>query len=359
MSTPVPTECVRFIDTFSRRIAHPFLYFLSLMRTVMHERSSTGSGTQPVLLVLFLLFVGSGCSALIYEVVWFQLLQLVIGSSAVSLGVLLATFMGGMCIGSLLLPRVIGPSHHPLRVYAVLELLIGIIAIVLLWLVPQLGRIYSNFVGHGLGSMLMRALVCSVCLLPPTILMGATLPAIARWVQSTPTGVARLGLFYGANIGGAVIGCLAAGFYLLRLHDMATATFVGAAINGLVAVVSLAMSAVADRSSSDTEVEQEPVSAPDRSVGRLRRGRPVGSMCSGRGGALDQTIVIASRCDRLHVFAHPGGFLGGTGFGEQLRRDALTTGPAAGSPGHLPGLDDGGEWLGRVFVSACPPVPAD
>jgi len=50
---------------------------------------------------LLLLFVGSGCAALIYEIVWFQLLQLVIGSSAVSLGVLLGTFMGGMCLGSL------------------------------------------------------------------------------------------------------------------------------------------------------------------------------------------------------------------------------------------------------------------
>ena len=52
---------------------------------------------------LLLLFVGSGCAALIYEIVWFQLLQLVIGSSAISLGVLLGTFMGGMCLGSLLL----------------------------------------------------------------------------------------------------------------------------------------------------------------------------------------------------------------------------------------------------------------
>ena len=54
---------------------------------------------------LLALFVGSGCAALIYEVVWFQLLQLSIGSSAVSLGVLLGIYMGGMCLGSLLLPR--------------------------------------------------------------------------------------------------------------------------------------------------------------------------------------------------------------------------------------------------------------
>ena len=70
---------------------------------------------------MLLLFVGSGCAALIYEVVWFQLLELVIGSSAVSMGVLLGTFMGGMCLGSLLLPRVLSDRRHPLRVYAFLE----------------------------------------------------------------------------------------------------------------------------------------------------------------------------------------------------------------------------------------------
>ena len=56
--------------------------------------------------VLLLLFAASGCSALIYEIVWYQLLQLVIGSTAVSMGVLLAAFMGGLCLGSLGLPRV-------------------------------------------------------------------------------------------------------------------------------------------------------------------------------------------------------------------------------------------------------------
>ena len=75
--------------------------------------------------LVLLLFIGSGCAALIYEIVWLQLLQLVIGSSAVSLGVLLGTFMGGMCLGSLLLPRLIGTALHPLRVYAALELGIG------------------------------------------------------------------------------------------------------------------------------------------------------------------------------------------------------------------------------------------
>src|SRR5215210_5737212 len=77
--------------------------------------------TQRFLPLLLVLFVGSGCAALIYEIIWFQLIGLVIGSSAVSLGVLLGTFMGGMCLGSLLLPRFVNTAQHPLRVYAFLE----------------------------------------------------------------------------------------------------------------------------------------------------------------------------------------------------------------------------------------------
>src|SRR5450759_1579650 len=70
-------------------------------------------------------FVGSGLAALIYEIVWFQLLEFIIGSTATSIAVLLRTFMGGMCLGSLALARIIPASFHPLRVYAVLELGIG------------------------------------------------------------------------------------------------------------------------------------------------------------------------------------------------------------------------------------------
>jgi hypothetical protein len=91
---------------------------------------------------LLLLFVASGAAALVYEIVWFQLLQLVIGSSAVSLGILLGTFMGGMCAGSLLLPRFVPPRHHPLRVYASIELCIGAIGLLVLWLMPLVGRVY-------------------------------------------------------------------------------------------------------------------------------------------------------------------------------------------------------------------------
>ena len=63
-------------------------------------KESDSPALRPLLPLLLVLFFGSGCAALIYEIVWFQLLQLVIGSSAVSLGVLLGTYMGGMCLGS-------------------------------------------------------------------------------------------------------------------------------------------------------------------------------------------------------------------------------------------------------------------
>jgi spermidine synthase len=189
--------------------------------------------------VLLLLFVGSGCAALIYEVVWFQLLQLVIGVSAISLGVLLGTFMGGMCLGSLFFPRVIAARHHPLRVYALLELGIGVIGILVLFAMPLIGGAYTAWAGSGIAGIILRAVAAAVCLLPPTLLMGATLPAIARWVQSTPQGIAWLGFFYGGNIAGGVLGCLLAGFYLLRVFDVVIATFAAVALNLAVALLAL------------------------------------------------------------------------------------------------------------------------
>src|SRR3954453_12582509 len=120
---------------------------------------------------IFLLFVGSGCAALIYEIVWFQLLQMVIGSSAISLGILLGTFMGGMCLGSLLLPRLVSARWHPLRVYALLELGIGAIALLVLFGMPYVEQMYVIYAGHGTSSLLLRGAVAGVCLLLPTMLM--------------------------------------------------------------------------------------------------------------------------------------------------------------------------------------------
>src|SRR5438477_13033783 len=105
--------------------------------------------------LLLCFFIGSGCAALIYEIVWFQLLQLVIGSSAVSLAVLLGTFMGGMCIGSLAFSRFVADTRHPLSVYAWLELLIGVAGALVFLGVPLVGHVYTSLVGHGLPGILL------------------------------------------------------------------------------------------------------------------------------------------------------------------------------------------------------------
>src|SRR5437870_6478711 len=86
-----------------------------------------------LLAIPLLLLAGSGCAALIYEIVWLQLLQLVIGSSAISLGLLLAAYMGGLCMGSIALPRLLSARLHPLRVYACLELGTGAFGILTLF----------------------------------------------------------------------------------------------------------------------------------------------------------------------------------------------------------------------------------
>ena len=218
-------------------------------------------GHQRWLPLVLVLFVGSGCAALIYEVVWFQLLQLTVGSSAVSLGILLGTFMGGMSLGSVLLPRVIGGELHPLRVFASLELAVSVLAVAVLSIFPLIGGAYTTIAGDGQANVFLRAMVAGICLLPPTMVMGGTLPAIARWVEATPKGASSLGYLYGGNLAGAVLGSLLAGFYLLRLYDMRTATWAGVAVNVAIAAIALAIAFV--RPHKATTVDRAAIAAPE------------------------------------------------------------------------------------------------
>ena len=176
------------------------------------------------LYLLPLLFVGSGCAALIYEIVWFQLVELVIGSSAVSLGVLLGTFMGGMCLGSLLLPRW-SPESAPTA--ASTRCSKPESACSACWCsfgLPPLGNLYASSVGrridrHPAARRVLRDLPAG-----SHHDDGRDAACHRALGKATPTGVSWLGFFYGSNIVGAVVGCLLAGFYLLRVYDMATAT---------------------------------------------------------------------------------------------------------------------------------------
>ena len=158
---------------------------------------------------LLLLFVGSGCAALIYE------------SRLVSVAAVDHRVVGG-------LPRrsarhVHGrhvPRQHPAaavdrrlassaaRSTPTSNSASALIGILVLFGMPALTGIYTSIAGTGVIGILLRGLAAAICLLPPTLLMGATLPAMARWVKTTPEGVSWLGFFYGGNIAGAVLGSL-------------------------------------------------------------------------------------------------------------------------------------------------------
>ena len=262
---PRSPAAARVADPAAARVAGAGGGRLGLDARAAHaggRASAAPSAIDRAFWIVLLLFVGSGGAALIYEVIWLQLLQFVIGSSAVSIGVLLATFMGGMGIGSVALARYVRPGRHPLRIYAVIELAIAACGLLVLVAMPAVQGAYVAIVGHGIPGLLLRGLFAALCLLPPTVLMGATLPAVARWVQTTPRGVARLGFFYGGNTVGAVFGCLLAGFYLLRVWDMRVATLVAGLINAAVAAGALALARV-------TPATPPPAAGSDDVAGRL------------------------------------------------------------------------------------------
>ncbi len=275
-----------------------------------HGPTAYAVADRPFLPALVVLFVGSGCAALIYEIVWFQMLQLVIGSTGVSLGVLLGSFMGGMCLGSLYLPRRVSAARHPLRVYAALEAAIAGTGLLMLLLIPVVGSAYVAVAPPGTASVVLRAVLAGVLLLPPTILMGATLPAIARYVEADARGVAWMGFFYGGNIAGAVTGCLLAGFYLLRSYDVIVATLVAVGINLLVAGLAVAIAArvpYRGRGSARAEGDGEGAAAIDRGregvgvgEGAPNAGRDRGAATQGSGasawpsvGGRHTTILVA------------------------------------------------------------------
>ncbi len=149
--------------------------------------------------------------------------------------------MGGMCAGSLLFlrlsPRLVAPQWHPLRVYALIEAGIGALALAVLYLSPRLSG----------------SLAAALCLAPPALLIGATLPALARQSDA-----GSLGWIYAANIAGGVMGCLAAGFWLLRAFDVSVATHAGFAINLALAAVAAAAPEMVERALPPANSEPRP-----------------------------------------------------------------------------------------------------
>lgn len=171
--------------------------------------------------LFLMLAAASGAAALLYEIVWFQMMELVIGSTALSVGILLAAYMGGLSAGSLAYPYFAPRPANALRFYGVIEGAIGVFGLMVLFAMP----------------LVPRAIAVAL-LLPPAFFMGAALPALGRVCNGKPS----MGLLYAANIAGGVIGCLAGGFYLLREFNVTVAILAAFALNAAIAAVAFAMS---------------------------------------------------------------------------------------------------------------------
>ena len=211
----------------------------------------------------------SGFSGLIYEIVWFQQLSLILGASAVSLTILLGSFMGGLCLGSLLIPQWTARSQRPFRGYALLEFLIALFGITAFFTIPVIGRVYGRFSLGPNTDLIVRSVIAFAVMLPSTFLMGGTLPVILRRLEQSSRPTSWIGRIYAANTFGAVLGSFGTGLYLLRCHDarfVAIVAIVAASTNCAVGLVAILL----DRLDASTN----PVAVTATSLDQSRDLRP-------------------------------------------------------------------------------------
>lgn len=199
-----------------------------------------------VLGVLYLVFFLSGTCALIYEIAWTRRLTLIFGNTVYSISTVLVAFMGGLAGGSLLFGRLIDRRKDPIRIYALLEVGVGVSAILLPFILAALTPAYRFLYNLGFISPyalnLVKFLLSAAVLIIPTTLMGATLPVLSKFVvrKRHETG-ANIGALYAINTFGAVAGCFLAGFILLGWLGVTNSEYLAVSINFLVAAVAFAL----------------------------------------------------------------------------------------------------------------------
>ncbi len=180
---------------------------------------------------------------------WLRLLILVFGATLFATSAILSTFMAGLAAGAYLGGRLMDRAErvHPLRAYGWIELGIAAYAAAVPWLLelwtPVYGLLWQagaqeRFVLFSVAKFAGAALV----LLPPTMLMGASLPVLARQVTDDPAGIgARVGTLYAANTFGAVAGTCLAGFFLLPHLGLQRSLHVTLAVNAAVGLAALGL----------------------------------------------------------------------------------------------------------------------
>lgn len=189
----------------------------------------------------------SGAAALVYEVVWLRMLGLVVGHAVDALTAVLAAFMAGLALGAALFGRFAGRLRSPLATCAWLEGGVAAYAVLLplalAALPPASLRLRAAFgLGYDGWSLTQTALACAL-LLPPTVLMGGTLPLLSQSAGGRHSAPARVaGALYALNTCGAVLGALAAGYWLLPTVGNRATGWVAAGANLAAAALLLAAS---------------------------------------------------------------------------------------------------------------------
>ena len=209
--------------------------------------------------LLALIFLLSGVSALIFESLWFRLAGLTLGNSVWSASLVLAAFMGGLALGNALVARMHARISRPVRVYAALELAIGIGGMTVVLLLPQ----FANVLGPALGGLadtplllnIVRLTIAFSVLLVPAIAMGATLPVLAQALtRQYPNFGANIGWLYGWNTFGAMLGAISAELLLVPALGLINSGLVALTLNLLAVFIAL-------RFSKENEAVASPVPA--------------------------------------------------------------------------------------------------
>ena len=193
------------------------------------------------------LFFGSGATALVYEVVWSKFLSVMFGSTIYAQTVVLAIFMGGLALGNRIFGGWADGLRQPVKSYGVLEILVGVYALVFPALDRAADRIFvaagTPIAEHAGGLLLLKGVLSAALLLGPTILMGGTLPLLAAWLhQSSADAGRRSARFYSVNSLGAVTGAGLAGFWLVQHYGMIATLQITATANVIIGVCAISLS---------------------------------------------------------------------------------------------------------------------
>ncbi|ABC80983.1 fused MFS/spermidine synthase [Anaeromyxobacter dehalogenans] len=221
---------------------------------------------------MYALFFVSGAAGLVYQVAWSRLLNEIFGVTAHAVTAVLATFLGGLALGSWMLGRAADRCRDPLRLYALLELGVAATALAGTAAVRALDPVHlwaaSRLAPDSVALLLVRAGLAAVVVLPPTVLMGGTLPAITRALVRRIGHLGReLSFVYALNTAGAVAGSVAAGFALIRALGVHGTLWAAAAANVAVGLGALALSRARGGSGASPPAAAAPARSPAPAAG--------------------------------------------------------------------------------------------